>query len=631
MCQGGGGRNDGREDLKASSDIPAPRMSEQASSIAARAEELARSLFGFQVLRPDQKPIVERLLSGRNLLAVLPTGAGKSLCYQLAALMKDRPTIVVSPLIALMNDQVQGLEANGVRAAAIHSAKSRTEKVEAWRNYVSGALRLLYMSPELLMTDRMIAALKANPPGMVVVDEAHCVSKWGIAFRPDYDALSRLKSEFPGTVICGFTATADTVTQRDIADKLFDGDGDIVVSGFDRPNIHLAVRPAENLTRDIVGFVGNRPDASGIVYCATRKGTDEMARSLCDSGIRALPYHAGMNAEDRARNAEAFFAESGAVMVATIAFGMGIDKPDIRYVVHANMPGSMEAYYQEIGRAGRDGAAAESLMFYSLGDIQMRRRFIEDEAKDREHGNLDHKRLDVLLAYCEATRCRRRMLLGYFGEEAEACANCDVCDRPPVLVDGSREAKMLFSAILRTGSSFGAAHVIDVIRGSATQKVTRNRHDALPTFGVGADRGRSWWQAFVRQAVAGGHVAIDIEKFGALRLTESGQRILRGEELFRFRDIPKGAPGGRRRPAKPGSLDGIDAALFEALKAARRDLAQERAVPAYVIFSDATLIDMCRLRPESLEAMKMVNGVGPTKLDRFGAVLLEVIRSHGNA
>lgn len=606
-------------------------MSEQALSITACAEGLARSLFGFQGLRPEQKPIVERLAGGRNLLAVLPTGAGKSLCYQLVALMADRPTIVVSPLIALMNDQVQALAANGVPAGAIHSAKPRNEKVDAWRAYASGALRLLYMSPELLMTDRMIAALRANPPGMFVVDEAHCVSKWGVAFRPDYDALSRLKSEFPGTVICGFTATADTLTQRDITDKLFDGNGDIIVSGFDRPNIHLTVRPADNVTRKVVDFIGERPGLSGIVYCGTRRGTDEMARSLCDSGVRALPYHAGMTAEDRARNAETFFAESGVVMVATIAFGMGIDKPDIRYVVHANLPGSLEAYYQEIGRAGRDGAAAESLMFYGLKDIQMRRRFIEDEAKDREHGLMDHKRLDVLLAYCEATHCRRRILLGYFGEEAEACGNCDVCDRPPVLVDGMREAKMLFSAIVRTGSRFGAAHVIDVIRGAATQKVTGARHDALPTFGVGADRSKGWWQGFVRQAVAGGHVAIDIERYGALRLTDSGQRIMRGEEPFRLREIAEEAPTGKRKRTMPRSLEGVDAALFEALKATRRDLARERAAPAYVIFSDATLIDMCRLRPETLEAMKMVNGVGPAKLDQFGEIFLDVIRSHGEA
>ncbi|MDJ0683834.1 MAG: DNA helicase RecQ [Alphaproteobacteria bacterium] len=601
------------------------------------AESRVRSVFGFDGFRPDQVAIVEKLLRGENLLAVLPTGAGKSLCYQVAALMKARPTIVVSPLIALMDDQVAALRANGVDAGALHSALPREEKVASWRRYVSGDLRLLYMSPEQLMTDRMLGALDANPPAQFIVDEAHCISKWGVSFRPDYEALSVLKQRFPDCLIAGFTATADRTTQRDIADKLFAGRGATLISGFDRPNLHLSVAPTRSLQAQLTEFLEPRQDQSGIVYCGTRKGVDETAAMLSGLGFTALPYHAGMDSRDRAINAERFLAEPGVVMVATVAFGMGIDKPDVRYVVHANLPGSMEAYYQEIGRAGRDGAPADCLMLFSLKDMQLRRRFIEQDGateSDADHRIREHKRLDALLAYCEATRCRRQLLLAYFGEEAEPCGKCDICDDPPVLIDGSDAARLLLAAIDQTGARFGAAHLIDVLRGAATAKIEQFSHARLNCHGAGAAHSKDWWQAFIRQAVAAGAVSIDIERFGALQPTALGREIAQGQADFSYRAIEpaKGKTASRRtrrNGAEPSSMEGVDEALLIRLKALRRELAAKRAVPAYVVFADAALIDMCRLMPQTLDQMAAVNGVGPAKLEKFGPAFLEVLRQTG--
>lgn len=591
-----------------------------------RALELLSDTFGFPAFRPGQEEIVDRLLAGTHTLCVMPTGAGKSLCYQVPALLKDGPTIVVSPLTALMDDQVAGLAANGVPAAAIHSGRDREENVQAWKAFASGTTKLLYMSPERVMTDRMLAALDGVQPAMFVIDEAHCISKWGASFRPEYEMLSALGQRFPRAVLGAFTATADEVTRADIAAKLFGGEGDIVVHGFDRPNLTLAVSPKQKWKDQLFDFLEPRRAQSGIVYCLSRKQTEEVAAMLVAQGMRALPYHAGLAPETRRENQEAFMAEDGVVMVATIAFGMGIDKPDIRYVLHLSLPGSMEAYYQEIGRAGRDGQPADAMMLYAMGDARMRRQFIDQDGEDERHKRQEHKRLDALLAYCEATQCRRLALLAYFGETGgEPCGNCDICLYPPTLIDGTREAQMLFSAIARTGQVFGAGHVTDVLRGAATEKVLAKGHDQLPTYGIGQDRPKAFWQGLVRQMLASGHLELDIGGYGGLKLTASGEAVLRGKAEVEIREIVVKKETRRTKAAIAAAAEDVDHDLLVRLKSIRRDLAAERGVPAYVIFSDATLIDMCHLQPRNLDEMASVNGVGPKKLKDFGDVFLEVL------
>lgn len=570
---------------------------------------------------------MDRLLAGTHTLSVMPTGAGKSICYQVPALMGEQLTVVVSPLVALMDDQVAALRANGAPAVAIHSNRPRPDNVADWRKVQDGNARLLYMSPERLMTPRMLAALEGLNPAMFVVDEAHCISKWGFSFRPEYEALSALRDRFPNATLAAFTATADTATRRDIAAKLFGGRGDVVVRGFDRPNLRLSVTPKTDWRAQLMEFLEPRQGVSGIVYCLSRKLTEEVAGLLTDAGFRALPYHAGLDQQVRSNNQEAFMAEDGVVMVATIAFGMGIDKPDIRYVFHLNMPGSMESYYQEIGRAGRDGRPAEVQMLYGLDDIRMRRQFITQDDGDEDHKRREHKRLDALLAYAEATHCRRVSLLAYFGDEAEACGNCDICLDPPELLDGTESARTLLETVSATGEMFGASHIIDVLRGSDSAKISDRRHDQLATYGAGAARSKPFWQGFVRQVVAAGYLSIDVEGFGGLKLTARSDGLLHGEDRFKYRDIPKSRSSRTsRRPAV--EMEDIDSALFARLKALRRDLAIERNVPAYVVFSDATLKDMCALKPENLETLAMVNGVGPKKLKDFGDVFLGAVRSH---
>ena len=596
-------------------------------AVTADPEKILRDVFGFDAFRPGQREIVDKLLSGRHVLAVMPTGAGKSLCYQVPALLQDGLTVVISPLVALIDDQVAALQANGVAAARIHSGRSREDNVADWRRVESGDAPMLYMSPERLMTPRMLSALQRIAPALFVVDEAHCVSKWGTNFRPEYGALADLQKHFPNATKAGFTATADTATQRDVAAKLFAGQGDVIVHGFDRPNLWLGVTPKTKWRDQLRQFLRSRGGQSGIVYCLSRRLTEEVATMLHDDGVHALPYHAGLSPEVRTANQETFMAEDGVVMVATIAFGMGIDKPDIRFVFHTNLPGSMESYYQEVGRAGRDGAASEVFMIYGLDDVRMRRQFIVQDGDDTDHQRREHKRLDALLAYCEASQCRRVTLLTYFGETTEPCGNCDVCQDPPKMVDGTTEAQMLFSAVHRTGERFGTVHIMDVLLGKANERITTLGHNNLPTFGAGAERTKTFWQAFIRQAVAGGYLQIDIERFGGLRLSDRGRLVLKGDETFEYRE----AAGftltakARKQKASVADLDGIDADLYAALKAVRRDIAQTRNVPAYVIFADKTLQHMCLLQPKSLDDMAKVNGVGPTKLKEFGVIFLEAL------
>lgn len=595
--------------------------------MTAAPEQLLESVFGLPAFRPGQREIVDRLLNGTHTLSVMPTGAGKSICYQVPALIAEGLTVVVSPLVALMDDQVAGLHANGVAAACIHSNRSRDDNVADWRKVQDGSIKLLYLSPERLMTERMLVALQALNPAMFVVDEAHCISKWGFSFRPEYESLSNLRARFPNATLSAFTATADTATQQDIASKLFGGDGDIVVRGFDRPNLRLAVTPKTDWRKQILEFIEPRRERSGIIYCLSRRLTEEVAAMLREKGYLALPYHAGLPQDVRRENQEIFMAEDATIMVATIAFGMGIDKPDIRYVFHLNLPGSVEAYYQEIGRAGRDGNPADVHMLYGLDDIRMRRQFIAQDDGNEDHKRREHKRLDTLLTYGEAITCRRVALLTYFGETTEPCGNCDICDDPPTLIDGTKEAQMLLSAVVRTGEMFGAAHIVDVLRGSASEKIFARGHDKLSVYGKGQDRPKNFWTAFIRQVVASGFLSIDVEGYGGLHLTDKAQAILKGKTSFKYRNIPKTKTASRKSRIVEVEMDDIDAELFADLKALRRDLAQHRKVPAYVVFSDATLRDMCLMKPADKATLALVNGVGPKKLKDFGDIFLNAIRN----
>ncbi len=591
---------------------------------------ILHDVFGFDEFRGTQEVVVEALLAGRHALAVMPTGSGKSLCFQIAALVRGGLTIVVSPLVALMHDQVTGLRLAGVAADTINSSRDRHENVAAWRRVTAGETRLLYLAPERLMTERMLAALQQLPVRLIAVDEAHCISQWGPAFRPDYADLARLGGLFPGVPIAALTATADEATRRDIADKLFDGDGEIVIAGFDRPNIKLAVELKGGGGRQILAFLAGHAGESGIVYCLSRKKTEKTAQLLCDNGINALPYHAGMDKSVRDANQDTFMAEPGVVMVATIAFGMGIDKPDLRFVLHTDLPGSMEAYYQEIGRAGRDGLPAEAHMLYGLDDIRMRRVFIEDEGADDDRRRREHQRLDALIAFCEAPTCRRRTLLAYFGEATGPCGNCDVCIDPVEMIDGTEIGQQALSAVLRTGQRFGAAHIIDVLRGAKTEKILSTGHDRLPTYGVGADRAKDVWRSIIRQLVAAGFLNLDIAGYGGLKLTAEGQALLRGEAEFSYRaDTLRRLPTAAKRAKAPPpvDLDEAGAALLGALKDLRRRLASERKVPAYIVFSDRSLHDMAQRRPATATEFSGIHGVGAAKLRDFADIFLEQINS----
>ena len=600
------------------------------------ARQVLKEIFGFDGFRPGQEAAIEALLAGRHVLTVMPTGSGKSLCFQIPALAVGGLTVVVSPLVALMQDQVAALRLAGVAADTINSANERARNVAAWRRATAGETRLLYMAPERLMTERMLEALGRLPVSLFAIDEAHCISQWGPSFRPEYEDLCRLRHLFPGVPIAALTATADAITREDIAQRLFGGEVESFVLGFDRPNIRLAVEMKRDWKRQCRSFVARHAGESGIVYCLSRRKTEETAALLEADGVRALPYHAGMGKEDREAHQNVFMTDPGVVIVATIAFGMGIDKADVRYVLHTDLPGSIEAYYQEIGRAGRDGEPAEAHMLYGLADIRMRRQFIEEEDAGDERRRREHKRLDALLGYCEAPACRRVTLLEYFGERIEPCGNCDVCLDPAERVDGTEDARKVLSAVYRTGERFGAAHVIDVLRGTATEKIERAGHHLLRTFGVGADVGKNEWRSLIRQMVATGLLRLDIGGYGGISITGKGRELLQSESVFLYRrdSAPARAPGaareakGRRR-AEPedGPLTGPEAALLDALKALRLRLARERDVPAYIVFSDRTLIDMTRRKPRTEEEFAEVNGVGAAKLAAFAAPFLAAIES----
>ena len=588
---------------------------------------LLKEIFGFDDFRPGQTTAIEAVLAGRHVLSVMPTGAGKSLCYQVPALMMGGLTLVVSPLVALMQDQVAALRLAGVAADTINSSFDRDANVAAWRRVTAGETRLLYLAPERLMTGRMLEALGRLDIRLIAIDEAHCISQWGPAFRPEYEGLARLRDLFPAVPIIALTATADESTRADIARQIFAGNVETLVLGFDRPNIKLSVAPRHDGKRQLLDFVKRHKGRSGIVYCLSRKKTEETAAFLAQNGIRALPYHAGMTKEARDANQNSFMTEAGLVMVATIAFGMGIDKPDVAYVFHTDLPGNLEAYYQEIGRAGRDGRDAEAHMLFGLADIRMRRVFIEDEESSAEHKRRAHGRLGTLIGYCETAGCRRQILLRYFGESAEPCGNCDNCLDMTPRADGTAEAKLIFAAIRQSGERFGPTHIVDILRGQGTQKVIEKGHDRLASFGAGKARRKEEWQSLIRQLVAGGFLTLDLVGHGGLSIAEKGDLLALGDIAFQYR-VEQAAPRGKGRAAFPQGPETADPQLLGALKSLRLRLAKERQVPAYVIFSDRTLADMAARCPRDLDAFAEVHGVGAAKLRDFGPQFLSAIAAH---
>lgn len=574
------------------------------------------------------------LLNGGNVFCVMPTGAGKSLIFQIPALMGDGLTIVVSPLIALMNDQVSALKLLGAPAETLNSSNAPGETDRIWRAVRRGETRLLYMSPERLMNGSTLDVMRGLNVKMIAVDEAHCISQWGPSFRPEYEMLTELKAHFPDVPIIALTASADEVTRKDIAAKLFGGDVKTYVSGFDRPNIALAATPKQSWKNQLAAFVKTRKGDSGIVYCLSRKKCEDAAATLNSLGYTTLVYHAGMDKFTRDDNQKRFVREPGIIMCATIAFGMGIDKPDVRFVFHTDLPSSMENYYQEFGRAGRDGDPADCEMLFGMQDIRMRRQFIEEDDANAEQKRRAHKRLDRLIAYCESPTCRRQALLAYFGETSKPCGNCDVCLDPVELKEGTREGQMVLSAIVRTGQRFGPAYICDILVGANTERIRDFGHDNLPTWGVGKHLKKQQWQSIIRQMVAAGFVHLDVAEYGGASMTAQGKNLLRGAAEFSYRAMPTKAARIPRVPkAKQAeqTLSEGDLELLARLKAVRSALAQENNVPAFMIFHDKSLRDMAHRRPKNRAEMSNVHGVGKAKLEKFSAAFLDIVNGECSA
>ena len=602
-------------------------MTPPASDTRSRASAMLREVFGYAGFRGAQSEIVARVADGGDCLVLMPTGGGKSLCYQLPALLREGTGVVVSPLIALMQDQVAALTQLGVRAAFLNSTLAVHEAASVEAALVAGELDLLYVAPERLLTPRCLERLAASRLALFAIDEAHCVSQWGHDFRPEYLQLAVLRERFPGVPRIALTATADPHTRDEILARLELDGARVFVSSFDRPNIRYTIVDKTEPRGQLLRFIREEhPGEAGIVYCLTRRKVDETAEWLAGEGVTALPYHAGMDAAARSAHQARFQREEGVVMVATIAFGMGIDKPDVRFVVHLDLPKSIEGYYQETGRAGRDGLPADAWMTYGLADLVQQRRLIDLSEAGEDYKRVSAAKLDALLGLCETAGCRRVRLLAYFGEAAAPCGNCDTCLEPPETWDATVAAQKALSAIYRTGQRFGAMHLIDVLRGKPGERISRWQHDSLSVFGVGADLDDAAWRAVFRQLVALGLARVAHESHGALKLTAASRAVLKGETRVEMRRAVAGGRKASRARAMPGGeLAAGDAGLFDRLKEWRRAEARGQGVPAYVIFHDATLAEIARRRPEDLAALAGITGLGARKLERYGAALLELL------
>jgi ATP-dependent DNA helicase RecQ len=600
---------------------------EKFPQIPGPALEKLHSVFGYSIFRGAQREIVEHVVSGGDALVLMPTGGGKSLCYQLPALLREGTALVVSPLIALMQDQVVALRQLGVRAAFLNSTLDAREAVAAERALRDGALDLLYVAPERLMMPRMLELLEQSRISLFAIDEAHCVSQWGHDFRPEYLQLSVLQERFPAVPRIALTATADMQTRAEIRQRLALEEARVFVSSFDRPNIRYTIVGKDDARQQLLRFIREtHAGEAGIVYCLSRRKVDETAAWLASQKVSALPYHAGMDAAARNKHQARFQREEGIVMVATIAFGMGIDKPDVRFVAHLDLPKSIEGYYQETGRAGRDGAPADAWMAYGLGDVVQQRRMIEQSEGSEDYRRISFAKLEALLGLCETASCRRVRLLDYFGEASAPCGNCDTCLEPPQTWDATDAARKALSCIFRTGQRFGSRHLIDVLRGTATQRVEQWGHEKLSVFGIGADLDEATWRDVFRQLVTLGLARPDHAAYGALRLTEESRPVLKGEQRIDMRRMSARKGKLERVRRKAGDLSDADATLLERLKSWRSGEAREQSVPAYVIFHDATLAAIASARPQSLEELSTIHGLGTRKLERYGPALLALLR-----
>ena len=596
--------------------------------------DLLRRVFGYTHFRGEQQAVIEQVSGGGDALVLMPTGGGKSLCYQLPALLREGTAIVVSPLIALMQDQVAALRQLGVAAEFLNSSQDAATQRDVERRFAAGELKLLYVAPERLLTERCMSLLAQVPLALFAIDEAHCVSQWGHDFRREYRELTVLHERFPQVPRIALTATADAPTRREIVERLHLESARCFVASFDRPNIRYSVVEKDNARRQLLDFLEQHRGESGIVYCLSRKKTEDTAAWLGEHGVAALAYHAGMDAGARSANQQRFLREDGIVICATIAFGMGIDKPDVRFVAHLDLPKSLEGYYQETGRAGRDGLPAQAWMCYGLGDVVTLAQFIAQSESGAERKRVERAKLDALLGYAEITTCRRQRLLAYFGEALlQPCGNCDNCLDPPQTWDGGVTAQKALSCVLRSGQRFGVAHLTAVLRGTANERIQALGHDRLSTFGIGADLDERQWRGVFRQLVAAGLLATDEEGFGVLRVTEASRGVLRGETPVRLRrvadrDERRASRRTKRAERTAQSLDIAphEAPLWQTLRDLRARLAREQGVPAYVIFHDATLLQMLREQPQTIDQLGGISGIGAAKLARYGQDFLGVLR-----
>ena len=589
---------------------------------------ILKESFGYSSFRFEQLNVIRSILDGKDTLAIMPTGGGKSLCYQIPALMLDGATLIVSPLISLMHDQVMNLNESGIEACYLNSTLSPAQKAQAREKILSGTIKLIYVSPEGILSPALSEFFERVKISLIAIDEAHCVSQWGHEFRKDYTRLHELRQKFPSAPVCALTATADARTRNDIAAQLKLDSPNVFVSSFDRPNIKYLILERHDELKQLDDMIRtHHPDDTGIVYCLSRQKVERVAEALRERGYPAVPYHAGLSKEERATNQERFNREERIIVVATVAFGMGIDRPDVRFVAHLDLPKSIEGYYQETGRAGRDGKASSAWMVYGLQDVVKLSQMIETTEADESYKKIARYKLDAMLALCESANCRRQYLLGYFGQEAaEHCGNCDSCLNPPVTWDATIDAQKVLSTIYRTNQNFGAGHIIDVLRGSQNAKVVERGHDKLSVYGIGKDQPKEHWNGVLRQLLNTGYVAIKNWEYRNLALTPKCEEVLKGGKRLHFRKQELQLSKKPKKETREADASHGRTELFQALKSLRASLAREQSVPPYVIFSDKSLHEMCTFLPRTSDEFLMINGVGQSKQEKYGEKFLSKIR-----